>query len=199
MSKKIFNKNCNLESDLEFESESDLNSDSDSDLDLDLDLDLILVNNEENKMINIYDDNLKKNFNGYNTNNNNLVECIYCYKFYPKIMMLPNHNYCGHYWGWLNADQLNLKEGIYNGNNSKNEIFNFIKLTYPLHSLNCKNEECIYNKITSYKESKNLNKELYTLLEFEKKILNKDNINKNLYKKIKKNIKINYKLSKISI
>lgn len=79
--------------------------------------------------------------------------CIYCEKFYSPELFLNELDYCGHCWGWLNSDQVDIYCGECSGMNTMDEILNFLEITYPLHSpLKCNSKECIYNKITSDKE-----------------------------------------------
>ena len=145
------------------------------------------------------DDNNKeaiKDFEGLRYGYLNWIECFYCGYYYPKIMFLNGDNNCAHCWGWLNEQQLQLTEGIYNGYNTFNEVKQFLKLTYHLHeniNIKCYNNNCIYNKIKSYYLSNKLNPELCILLTFT------NNINNEFKIKSKNNLKINYKLSKIVI
>lgn len=155
----------------------------------------------------------KKEFEGSNNFKNNWIQCELCDVYHPKTMHLIDVTYCGHCWGWVNSPQLDLVQGIYNGPNTIDEIKNFLKYTYPLHPSTCVNQECIYNKIKHFVETKTLHYDFYVGLGLglglgfvvEKKknnliINNADNSN-TVYniKKKKKNIKINYKSSSIII
>ncbi len=149
------------------------------------------------------EDEKKKDFEGSNNYKNDWVQCFYCTKYHPKQMHLADTIYCGHCWGWLNADQIKLTEGKYTGPSTMDEIKNFLKLTYPLHSTSCTNNECVYNKITQYNNSNTLHRDFCIELGFidptTKK--NQEQNTKTEYK-IKKNkgyTRINYKSSSITI
>ena len=144
----------------------------------------------------------KKEFEGSNVPKANWIICIYCNKHHPISMHLPELTYCGHCWAWLNTDQLNLIDGKYTGTNTIDQVKNFLKVTYPLHATTCKLPECIYNKITLFAEKKKLHNDLCIELGFVKEVKEvkeKDIIQEYNIKKNKKNIKINYKLSSITI
>lgn len=149
---------------------------------------------------NIYEK--RREFEGSFNYKNNWIECFYCGKYHPESMHLPDIHYCGHCWGWLNAQQMNLIDCSYNGPNTIEEIKNFLKMTYPLHSSKCINTECIYNKIKEFGENKTLNIELCFNLGFIVKEEKKQKSSKNYQYKINKDktyINIDYKLSSISI
>lgn len=151
----------------------------------------------------------KKEFVGSNYPKNNWIQCAFCGVYHPTSMHLKNVTHCGHCWGWVNSNQLDLAEGKYNGANTVDEVKNFLKLTYPLHPNTCVNQECIYNKIKQFAEAKCLNYNFSVELGFivENKKSNKmtddsNNSNKsNLEYKIKKNKgnRINYKSSSVTI
>ena len=143
----------------------------------------------------------KKEFDGSTSPKNGWIFCVYCGKNHPPIMHLPDISYCGHCWGWLNSDQLKLSEGIYNGPNTIHEIKQFLKLTYPLHPTTCKNNECIYNMIKKQAELNTLHIDFSVLLGFVSLNPKKNDDDKKKSDCVikKKNPKINYKLSSISI
>ena len=146
----------------------------------------------------------KKEFDGSNNSKPKWSQCFYCTKYHPPSMHLPDMNYCGHCWGWLNSDQLKLTDGIYNGPNTIDEVKTFLKLTYPLHATTCVNVTCVYNKIKQSAEAKTLHLDFCILLGFqienEKKTVNEKNNNTEyVIKKNKRYTKINYKLSSITI
>lgn len=143
---------------------------------------------------------LKSDFNGVfeikTFSNCDWKECTYCNKYYPKDIFLQNLEYCGHCWSWFNFNQLDLdlERCIYTGDNTINEVKDFLKLTFKLHPINCNINDCIYNKISQYKKEGKLNEELSKYLGFKSK-------NKIYNRKIKLNerIEIDYNLSSISI
>lgn len=150
----------------------------------------------------------KKEFMGFNYQKNNCIQCFICNNYHPNYIHLPNINYCAHCWAWLNSEQLNLIDGIYNGETNINEIINLLKLTYSHHPNTCNNNECIYNKIKQYKSENRLNAKFNILFENDddKKrniIINNNNkkdenkLNKCIIKN--RHIMINYKLSSITI
>lgn len=153
----------------------------------------------------------KKEFDGSQSSKNGWTKCFYCDKYHPKSMHLPGMQYCGHCWGWLNGDQLNLTTSVYSGSpNTIVEVLNFLKLTYPLHPSTCTNTDCIYNKITVGKNNGTLHWDLSVQLgfikkeELEKKIphTNTTKTNLNAQNKIynKGNgLRINFNSSSVSI
>lgn len=130
-------------------------------------------------------------------------QCFYCTKYHPKSMHISNLDYCGHCWAWLNSSQIDLENGKYTGDISIGEVMEFIKTTYPLHSKNCSNNECIYNKINLLSKINKLHDSYCISLGFIKKeTITINNSNKNYNYKIRKphsNPPINYNLSNISI
>jgi hypothetical protein len=134
---------------------------------------------------------------------NGWIKCMYCDRYHPNSMHLPNISYCGHCWGWLNSHQLNLTNGTYNGENSITEIKNFLKQTFKLHDpTKCTSPECIYNRIITLEKSKQLHYDFCVELGFIKKEEPKKNLNEPKQSKLNKsksNIRINYKLSSITI
>lgn len=167
---------------------------------------VILQDDEEfvDSKINDNLNNKMKEFDGILSKTNGWKQCIYCTKYHPESMYLPEMNYCGHCWGWLNNQQLDLINGNYNGTNTYDEVKNFLKLTYPLHPKTCTNIECVYNKIKSLVTNNKINYNLSIELGFEsekKNIYNTYTVNNKSEYKIKKKsyVKINYNLSNISI
>lgn len=163
------------------------------------------LNPNENLNLNSNPDNhlndKKKEFEGSINSKNNWLLCMYCDKYHPNSMHLPQVNYCGHCWGWLNSDQLKLKDGTYFGPNTIDEVKNFLKLTYPLHPVSCVNNECIYNKIKKMATDKTLHWDFCVELGFVKETeKNNTNPEKKEYKLKKRSYtRINYKTSSISI
>ncbi len=137
------------------------------------------------------------------------IKCLYCDRFHPNSMHLTGMEYCGHCWGWLNSNQLDLEKGIYSGQNPISEIKNYLKETFKLHDPSkCTTKECIYNRIIDLEKNKKLHIDFCVELGFVKKedIVNKEsNVNTQDHKvssnsKINKsNTRINYKLSHITI
>lgn len=151
-------------------------------------------------------------FIGTNTKSKGWLQCIYCEKYQPTSMRLPGLQYCGHCWAWLNSNQLDLEKGIYLGENSITDVKNYLKDTFKLHdSKQCKNKECIYNRIIDLKNSNKLHIDFLIELGFYKEKKSESSLNKsanetintntnNSYKINHKTIsKINYKLSHIII
>jgi hypothetical protein len=138
------------------------------------------------------------------------IKCLYCNIYHPLIMHLPGITYCGHCWGWLNSNQLDLEKNIYMGNNSITDVKKFLKETFKIHdNKKCISKECIYNKIIDLNKINKLHNEFCVELGFIKKNDKIDNIISNNQEipliisdyKInqKSNLKINFKLSNISI
>ena len=94
----------------------------------------------------------QQEFIGYRARTAGCLYCWSCENNYHPHMTLPNIDYCGHCWGFLNNEQLNLIEGTYNGMNSFDEVKNFLIITYPLHPNTCTNNDCTYNKIKNAHE-----------------------------------------------
>jgi hypothetical protein len=96
--------------------------------------------------------------------------CIYCEKFHHNDYYITGMDYCIHCWAWLNAYEYDIKKGIYTGISSMEDIKNSIKKTYPIHlETNCKNSDCIFNKIKNFADLKMLHSSLAELLELNKK------------------------------
>jgi len=185
--------------------DEDINEDIDEDINEDIiedineDIDAPLKKQNIFKESKILDDK-KKDFDGSIGYKNNWVQCLYCTKYHPKSMHLPNVDYCGHCWGWLHNEQLQLTEGKYTGTHTLNEIKTFLKQTYPLHPLTCTNTDCVYNKISLYNKTNKLHLDFCLELGFVNP--EKNNPQKKSEYKIKKNntnTRINFKSSSISI
>ena len=54
-----------------------------------------------------------KEFDGMIFYKNGYKQCIYCAKYHSESMHLSEVDYCGHCWGWLNNQQLDLINGKY--------------------------------------------------------------------------------------
>lgn len=141
--------------------------------------------------------NSSNDFNGYNYSCNlgNDKHCIYCNKYFYEDMFINNCEYCIHCWGWLNNQQINLKEGKYTGDLDYTDLKIKLKNTYKFHK-NCNNEDCIFNKIEKAIKDNTLHIEFCKLLNV--------NLEENTIKKVykinnRKKLKINYNLSQISI
>ena len=120
--------------------------------------------------------------------------CVYCDKYYVKPLFLGNNEYCAHCWGWVCNLEINLAEGTYSGQYLLNDILKYIKLTYPIHTKTCTNEDCIYHKIQHYYNTNKLHKTFVSCIEIKKeKIFNAKTLNKNT------KLKVNYKLVSINI
>lgn len=148
----------------------------------------------------------KKEFVGSNNPKNNWFQCAFCGVFHPASMHLQNVAHCGHCWGWVNSNQLDLVEGKYNGPNTIDEVKDFLKLTYPLHPNTCTNQECIYNKIKQFAKANFLHYDFCVELGFVVENKKSNGMVNNSKKsdseyKIKKNKgnRINYKSSSITI
>lgn len=97
-------------------------------------------------------------------------KCIYCENFHHKEYYTEEMNYCFHCWAWLNAHEYDIEKGIYTGTIPIEDIQKLIKKSYSIHlEGNCKNTECILNRIKNYVESKLLHSSLMELLELNKK------------------------------
>ena len=144
------------------------------------------------------------------------IKCLYCDRYHPHSMHLTGMEYCGHCWAWLNVNQLDLEKGIYTGHNPISEIKKYIGETFKLHDQKkCTMNECVYKKIIDFKNNKKLHIDFCVELGFTKKpeplnvvdssiltpISTLTNLTNSTNNKINKktNIKINYKLSHITI
>ena len=158
---------------------------------------------------NNYDDEKKNEFIGTIHSKSGWIKCFYCDKYHPNSMYLMGLGYCGHCWGWLNSNQLDLEKCIYKGNNTISEIKQYIKETFKLHnSIECTSKECVYNKIIDLEKNNKLHMDFCLELGF---IKNQDTTNQvntlniknkviiSSYKIKNKSDKINYKLSHITI
>lgn len=160
---------------------------------------------KNNKINNKITDKQIEEFSGSHNSKLGWKECMYCIKYFPPSMYLPNIEYCGHCWAWLNSNQFDLENGIYLGTNSIIDVKNYLKNTIGIHkSIICTNSECIYNKIDKlYKENK-LNEYFSADLCLEVKTNNySKNCTKDVDKitnlKINSNPKIDFEKSYISI
>ena len=121
--------------------------------------------NEINKLMGI----VKNELTNHTNNINEWFKCTFCEKYHHKDYFV-NDVYCIHCWAWLNSHEYDLEKGIYNGNNSVENINNIIKKAYPIHlETKCSNNECVFNKIKKFAENKTLHTSLIELLELNKK------------------------------
>lgn len=170
----------------------------------------IIVKLDKNKILKDYSEikniknyiNLKKNFDGFIINklDNSLKMCISCNKYHTDEMHISNNfAYCGHCWLWLNENLVDLENNIYQGQ-GEDEIWDdikiFIKDTIKLHDdKTCKIQNCIYTRIKELQKNNKLNKELEEYFGY----IKKKEINKIIKINKKEEIKINFKMSVISI
>lgn len=98
------------------------------------------------------------------------TNCVYCEKFHHNDYYIVGMDYCIHCWAWLNAYEYDIEKGIYTGISSMEDIKKSIKKIYPIHlESDCKNSECIFNKIKNCADLKLLHSSLAELLELNKK------------------------------
>jgi alkyl hydroperoxide reductase subunit AhpF len=103
-------------------------------------------------------------------NKNEWKQCMYCDKFHHKDYYVSGMEYCVHCWAWLNGHEYDIESGVYGGMHLQDDINKVIKRVYPIHhGANCKNDECVFNKIKKYSEIKLLHQSLVELLELNKK------------------------------
>ena len=168
-------------------------------------------NNDDNsKLIKIVQNDKVIEFIGSINAKPGWTKCLYCDRFHPPSMYLIGMEYCGHCWGWLNSNQLDLEKGTYSGQNPISEIKTYLKETFKLHDSNkCVNVDCVYNKILNLEKNKKLHHDFGVELGFIKNpepvsttsidsSLDK-NQKKSYFNNNKKSKMINYKLSSISI
>jgi hypothetical protein len=129
-------------------------------------------------------------------NKNEWKNCIYCEKYHHNDYYIPGINYCIHCWAWLNSYEYDIENGKYNGLSSIEDINKMIKKVYPVHiETNCKNSDCLFDKIKKHADAKTLHLSLIELLELNKKP--KQEVNCFNYKN--KNLNINFEESFIII
>jgi hypothetical protein len=170
------------------------------------------LNNANNNLLNGIQNEKVIEFIGSINGKAGWIKCLYCDRFHPLSMHLTGMEYCGHCWGWLNSNQMDLEKGIYKGQNPISEIKNYLKETFKLHDpTKCVNVECIYNKIINLEKNKKLHIDFCVELGFvkppEPSIINEtsnktsnnstNKLNYNINKKVSS--RINYKLSHITI
>jgi hypothetical protein len=106
----------------------------------------------------------------HSINKNEWKNCIYCEKYHHKDYYTIGMDYCFHCWAWLNAHEYNIEKGVYTGIISMEDIKSSIKKIYPVHlEADCKNSDCIFNKIKKFADLKLLHSSLIELLELNKK------------------------------
>ena len=106
----------------------------------------------------------------YTINKNEWKNCLYCEKFHHRDYYIVGLEYCIHCWGWLNAHEYDVETGVYSGIINIEDIKKAIKKSYPVHlESDCKNADCIFNKIKKCSDSKILHTSLNELLELNKK------------------------------
>ena len=151
-----------------------------------------ITETEKNKLIGISQSEIKNQ----DCDKNAWTHCMYCEKYHFNDYYVPTMNYCIHCWAWLNSHEYDIEKGIYSGNASMEDVKKCIKKAYPVHlETDCKNNECIFNKIKKYSELKTLHISLVELLELNKKPkLETFNFN---YKN--KNLNVNFEESYIVI
>lgn len=154
-------------------------------------------NNEAFNNQNNFNNEQFKKFIGTNMPKNGYDECGFCGLFFPHDMKMGEC--CGHCWAFCFSSQFDLINCKYDGLHTVDQIKNYLKKTFTLHPKSCNNKECIYNKINELFKQKKLSNEISLLLGF-----NTINTNSSSEQRIsnvnkKRDITINYKLSKISI
>jgi hypothetical protein len=160
-------------------------------------------NNQNNQ--NQEQNNKIKEFNGVIGNKPGWTNCVYCDKSHPPSMHLPGMLYCIHCWAWFNSTQLDLEKGTYSGLNTISDVKKYLKDTFKLHDpIKCTTSDCIYNKIINFEKNKKLHNDFCVELGFivvkevKQKISNESN-SSGFKINLKSNLRINYKLSHITI
>ncbi len=165
-------------------------------------------NDDNKKVVNMNVDNNKiVEFIGSINAKQGWLKCLYCERYHPNEMHLPGLIYCGHCWGWLNSNSLDLENYTYNGTNTIGEVFDYLKKTFKLHDpTKCVTTECVYNKIIAFEKKKKLHMNFCVELGFVKYQKKPAQSNqqpqsnkKNFNIGKKTNNRINYNLSHISI
>ncbi len=154
------------------------------------------MNNNQNNQ-----QNVQNVFGGYNFNKNGCAECLYCGKYFGNEYIIDGT--CGHCWGFCFCSNFDLEKFTYNGPQPFETIKNYLKLTHNFHPKSCNSMDCIYFKINKFNTDKKLSRELGEYLGIMEPLVIKkeDNSKTNgitTYTK-KRNVKINFKLSSISI
>jgi hypothetical protein len=153
-------------------------------------------NNPNNK--NFINTEQFKKFVGSNVYKNGYNECAFCGLYFPVEMQIGDS--CGHCWAFCFSNNFDLTNCKYDGPHTLDQIKNYLKKTFVLHPKGCNNKECIYNKINDLYKQKKLNNELALLLGFDTNDKGKSNQEQRISNVNKKReVNINYKLSKISI
>lgn len=126
---------------------------------------------EVKKLLGINENEIRKQIDSLN---HNWKKCFYCEKMHHKDYYINTMNYCVHCWAWLNYYDYDLITDKYRGistSQEMDEIKKTIKRVYKVHlQANCKNNECIFNKIKQLAENKTLHINLVNLLELNEKI-----------------------------
>jgi hypothetical protein len=142
--------------------------------------------------------NVNNNFDGYPIYKQGCIECLYCGKYVSEQYLLVDT--CAHCWGFCFSGQFDLENFNYTGDHPKDKIVDFLKLTYKSHPKTCNSMDCVYSKIDKLVKEKKLNRELGELLGLIEPI-KKEEVKQKCYTftNKKRNLKINFKLSNISI
>ena len=141
-----------------------------------------------------------KNFMGSNVPKPNHSECGFCGKYFIKDMLVELS--CPHCWGFCFCGNFDLEKFTFNGPQEFGLVKNYLKKTYNFHPKSCNSMDCIYFKINKFNTDKKLNRELGEFLGIMEPLPVKKDENKvgaNVTLNKKRNVKINFKLSSISI
>lgn len=142
-------------------------------------------------------------FTGYNFNKNGCSECIYCGKYFSNDYKIDGT--CSHCWGFCFSSNFDLEKCTFNGPQTLESVKNYLKKTLLHHPKTCSSVDCIYWKINKFNNDKKLNRELGEFLGIMEPL--PENKNENINNKSngysfinkKRNVKINFKLSSVSI
>jgi hypothetical protein len=156
---------------------------------------IINQNNQNNQI------NNQNIFGGHNYNKNGCTECLYCGKFFGNEYIIDGT--CAHCWGFCFCGNFDLEKFTYNGDQQFNVVKNYLSKTNNFHPKSCNSMDCIYYKINKFNMDKKLNRELGEYLGIMEPLVIKKEENKvvgtNISFNKKRNVKINFKLSSISI
>ena len=155
-----------------------------------------IINQINQNQINL--NNQNNNFDGYVNYRQGCLECLYCGKYVNREYILDET--CAHCWGFCFSSQLDLENFNYTGPQSTDVIKNFLKKTYSTHPKSCNSIDCIYFKINKFDKEKKLNRELGEFIGIMEPLKKEEEKQKcYTFKNKKRNVKINFKLSNITI
>ena len=141
--------------------------------------------------------NVNNNFDGYPNYKQGCIECLYCGKYVSEQYLLDDT--CAHCWGFCFSGQFDLENFNYTGTHTKIRIVEFLSLTYKSHPKTCNSTDCLYSKIDKLVKEKKLNRELGELLGLIEPVKKEVKQKCYTFTNKKRNLRINFKLSNISI